>query len=294
MSKIGFLGLGLMGERMAFNLAKAPSTSVLNAWNRTLAKTEEFSRRNEHKIKVFPTVQECIRASEVIAIMLPDGPTVKKTLGDARAELRGKIIVQMSTIASAENIELSETVAEAGGSFIECPVLGSPYVAEAGNLALMIAGETSLVDKVVPLLAPMGTVKFRSDQIGKPSVLKLALNQMIASHMSAFSFSLSLLRKQGIPTDPFLEILRGSPAHSGYYDYKYDTMSSRNYENPTFSEKLFAKDVGLMVEEGKKSGLDTRGVEGILSLAQTAMDLGWGDKDMGSLQEAIMKNARKE
>eukprot|EP01119_Soliformovum_irregulare_P024921 TRINITY_DN9061_c0_g1_i1.p1 TRINITY_DN9061_c0_g1~~TRINITY_DN9061_c0_g1_i1.p1 ORF type:complete len:298 (-),score=80.79 TRINITY_DN9061_c0_g1_i1:64-957(-) len=295
MAQIAFCGLGLMGAAMAQNVAKSDAVETVHLWNRTTSKSEEVASKNSSKMRVHADLSSAIQASTIVIVMLADYPTVKKVfLEDSiRPLLKSKILVQMSTLSSDQNKDLQREFSQDGVRFIECPVLGSTPVAISGALQLLVGGDEKTVDEVKPILTTMGKVKFQTSIYGKASVLKLSLNQMIASHIAAFGFSLALLEKNEIDSDVFMECLRGSAAHSKYYDLKYDAMKIHDHSsNIAFEERLLTKDIGCMVEEGKKVDLDTQVLEAMNQLGKSGIDLGWGSEDMSAMQEAILKKKK--
>jgi len=214
---------------------------------------------------------------------------------DAKKHLKGKIVIQMSTIGSQENIDIGKEVQINGGIYIECPVLGSTPAATSGNLQLLFSGPKIVEEKLQEILQTLGKIRYIGEEIGKSSVLKLALNQIIAAEMSAISVSMSMVKSKDIPIETFWNIMKDYDMFfCKYFDFKFANLNNRNHSNATFSSANLMKDVELIIDEAKSSNLETSFVEGIQKLVKSAIDNGYSNDDISSIIEGVLKHKKGE
>jgi len=244
----------------------------VTVWNRSIEKAQPF----KNTAHVASTPEEAISRSDILITMLWDFDSVKDTLylGTDRASslLKGKTLIQMSTISPPENEKIGELMVQAGGIFIESPVLGTSTVAESKNLQILVGTTPERFSQVHDLLTSFGPVVRHIGDVGKASAMKLALNQLVGGQVAIFSTSLAMIMKQDLPVETFMEILRPSALYSKYFDLKFPSMLSRDFSNVFFATGGCLKDFKLIVSECKKLGIDAASAEGILNLLQKAYD----------------------
>ncbi|HHM23596.1 MAG TPA: NAD(P)-dependent oxidoreductase [Bacteroidetes bacterium] len=281
--RIGFIGIGLMGRPMAHRLLQAKHE--VYAYNRTRSKAEWLADKGA---KVCDTPADAVQPAEVVILMLADAAAIRDVLQQIPAELRkDRIFVQMGTISPQESREFQAEIEANGGHYLEAPVLGSIPEAQAGKLFIFAAGDLDQYHKVLDVLQEMGEQVHYLGEVGKAAALKLALNQLIASHITAFSLSLGMVRRAGVDVDLFMNILRGSALYAPTFDKKLPRLLERNYANPTFPARLMLKDVRLVLRQTESTGLRPDHVRGIEELLRRAIELGHGDEDYSSVYDAV-------
>ena len=191
---LSFLGTGLMGARMAARLLDHGHT--LTVFNRTPEKAAGLVERGAQRAD---SARQALEASDVSILMLGDGAACKDVL--AGAELRGRLIVNMSTVGPKDNGALAEHTRAQGGRFLEAPVLGSTPQAEAGGLMIMAGGEEADFEAVREVLGTFGPQPRHVGPIGAGAAMKLACNHLNAAETSAFALSLALVRRSGLDVD---------------------------------------------------------------------------------------------
>jgi len=257
----------------------------LRVYNRSAYKTEALvgkgaSASNE--------AGDVIRASDVIITMLSDYPAIEAAiLPLAPKTAEGKIWIQMSTISPAENLSLQEQWLDAGGRYLEAPVLGSVPQVKNGTLFVLVGGEEALLRECEPLLQQLGESILLFGDVGSAAAAKLALNQLIASLTAGFSMSLGYLREMDVDIDRFMTILRDSALYAPTFDKKLDKMMRRDFRNPNFPVKHMLKDVKLMLEDFGKASIDTAPLDGVRALLETAIQNGDRDMDYSALYNAV-------
>jgi 3-hydroxyisobutyrate dehydrogenase len=280
---VTFLGAGLMGKPMILRLLQAGYR--VTAYNRTAARLAEVAEAGAHTA---PDPMAAVGAGRAIIVMLADGPAIGAVLNDQVMEaLRGRTVIQMSTIGPEESRRLAARVEEHGGEYLEAPVLGSVPEVRLGELMLFIGGTPACFEHWRPLLLAFGPAPRLVGPVGSAAALKLAFNQLIVALTSAFSFSLGVVLREGIDPQPFMELLRQSALYAPTFDKKLDRMLDRQFENPNFPLRLMLKDAKLAIAEGERLGLNASAVRGAGQLLQLAMQSGLGEKDYSALYEVV-------
>ena len=283
------LGMGLMGAPMALKLAAAGYRVTI--WNRTPDKSQAVQTENS-EIAIAPTVAEAIAASDVILAMLSDYAALKATLlvDDALAEVGGKTVIQMGTIAPQETQAIAEGINGAGGDYLEATVLGSIPQVKTGTLLVMVGGTAEQFEAHLSLLKIFGPEPLLVGPVGSSAALKLALNQLIASLTSGFAASLGMVQRAGIDLDIFMTILRDSALYAPTFDKKLARMVDRNFANPNFPTKHLLKDTRLFAQAAEAYGLDTTMVEAIAQVVGQTVDAGLQNEDYSALFNTVVPN----
>lgn len=276
--RISFIGTGLMGLPMAQRLVCAGYQVM--AYNRTAGKLAALTG-----IQIAQNPVAAIDYGDYIFLMLTDAAAIHAVLSPHISLLPGKTIIQMGTIAPAESQQLAQQVQQAGGEYLEAPVLGSIPEATTGQLLMMVGATPALFDRVRPLLQNLGQNPLLIGKVGSAAALKLALNQMIAALTTGFAQSLAYLQQQGVATETFMEILRSSALYAPTFDKKLSRMIDRQYDHPNFPTKHLAKDLDLFAASAQ--GLNLAGVQGVQEILSKAIALGLADSDYAALYEAV-------
>jgi 3-hydroxyisobutyrate dehydrogenase-like beta-hydroxyacid dehydrogenase len=282
--QVAFLGTGLMGAPMAERLLAAGHRVTL--WNRTPAKAAALEGAGA---RVAPSAPAALAAGDWICAMLADAAALEAVVlaPEARERLAGRSLVQMGTIAPAESRALAAAVTQAGGAYLEAPVLGSIPEARAGRLQVMVGAADADFAAARELLCAFGPEPLHVGPVGQAAALKLALNQLIAALTTAFSLSLSLVEREGVPVETFMGILRGSALYAPTFDKKLPRMGGHTYADPNFPARHLLKDLRLVLEEARRQGLATGTLEAVGEILEATLAAGRGDEDYSVLHEAV-------
>lgn len=296
---IGVIGTGLMGSPMALRLLSAGHKVWV--YNRTPARLKPLELAGA---KVCATPLALIQNVEAVIFMVTNGEAVRSLLedmgmGDREASpvgnreaspdenrlspLADKAIIQMGTIAPAESQQLGQMVAQAGGTYLEAPVLGSIPEAKNGKLIIMAGAENEAYQRWQPLLECLGTTLYHVGPVGSAATLKLTMNQMIGTLTAAFAQSLGLVQAAGIDVDTFMAVLRQSALYAPTFDKKLHRMQTRQFADPNFPTKHLLKDMGLFVSAAKSAGLSPFPAESVRQLVEQAVQAGFDDDDYAAL-----------
>lgn len=281
---ITFLGTGLMGRPMAERLLE--SGHRLTVYNRTRHKAEPLQ---ELGAVIADSAQAAIATSDVTVLMLSDAAAIRETLEPhgRLPELERRTLIQMGTIAPRESVALLEDIHRAGGDYLEAPVLGSRPQAREGRLLIMVGATAAQFARWSELLADLGPEPRLVGPVGKAAALKLAFNQLIASHLASFAMALGLIRGHDIDVEEFMTLLRQSPLYAPTFDAKLSKLLERDFSDVNFPARLLLKDLNLATEVAQDLGLHTAVLEGLKSVVGEALARGLGDADYSVLGELV-------
>jgi 2-hydroxy-3-oxopropionate reductase len=213
MAVVGFIGLGVMGREMSVNLVKAGhDVRVYDA------RAEAIADVAAQGAKAARSIAEASREADAVVLMLPDTPQVEEVIlgkGGVRDNPpRGKLVMDMSTIAPTATRALSAELAKIGVDLLDAPVSGGPLGAKNAKLSIMAGGTAAAFDKAKPIFAGMGTTIVHVGESGAGQAVK-ACNQLIcAMNLQAICEALALGRAAGLDLEKLREVLLGGAASS--------------------------------------------------------------------------------
>ncbi|ACL74054.1 NAD(P)-dependent oxidoreductase [Thioalkalivibrio sulfidiphilus] len=281
MSKVGLLGTGLMGVPMGEALLRAGHE--LRVYNRTRERARPLL---EAGALWCDSPARVLTDSEVVVLMLSDRAAIEASLlSDAsRAALAGRTVIQMGTIAPNESRDLRDAVVEAGGEYLEAPVLGSIPEARASTLLVMVGADSAeAFEQWREVFTAFGPNPVHVGGVGQAAALKLAFNQLIASLTTAFSLSLALIRREGVSVDLFMDMLRESALYAPTFDKKLERMLKADFSNPNFPVKHMLKDVNLVALAAREAGVDAGLLAPVRENLERVMAAGHGEEDYSAL-----------
>ncbi len=290
---IGVVGLGIMGAAMAKNAKKAGFNVFVT--NRSTDKREAAKKAG---LEVLNTPRDVAEKSEAVIVIVTDPAAIKAVLTGpdgilAASGLKGKTLIQMSTIDEKSTMEFA-TMAEAKGmSFLDCPVTGSKKQVEEAQLILLAGGDAGLIDHWNDLFAAVGKAVVHAGGIGKGTALKLCMNLIVAQMTSALCESVALAKVQELNPAKIFEVIGHSPAlNCGYFKIKEGPLLEGAFA-PAFSLNNMLKDVRFMDQTAKNKRLNIPVTQAVKYLMEMAVADGHGDEDLTSIS-AILKPASKQ
>lgn len=280
---IAIIGTGLMGS--AFVQRFVDCGYSVSVFNRTQAKLEGLA---EDGVKVCDSVQQLLAQSSTIILMLSNAEAIHQLLPlQQAADLQGKTIIQMATIAPEQSRQISQAVEQCGGLYLEAPVLGSIPEAIAGTLIIMAGGDQAVYEQVAETLSILGDKLRYIGDIGTASALKLSMNQLIAALTAGFSLSLGYALKNGVDIDLFMDTVRESALYAKTYDKKLDKYLQRDFATANFSTRHLLKDIALFIDDANEKGLNTLALQGIEQITRQAVEQGSALMDYSSIYQVI-------
>jgi 3-hydroxyisobutyrate dehydrogenase-like beta-hydroxyacid dehydrogenase len=289
--KIGFLGLGNMGQAVAANLLKGGHELLV--WNRSPGASQALVEQGA------TAVSEPAQAfaADVVFSMLADDKALRAVLLDSGLlkQLKGPLIhVNMATIAVTFAEELAGLHAARGVDYIAAPVMGRPNVAAAGKLNIIAAGSAQAIDTVQPLFDLIGSKTWRIGETpSSANVMKLAMNFMLVSAIEAMSEAAVLVTRHGLKSADLVELASSTvfpgPVYAGYGAL----IGERQYEPAAFKAVLGLKDVDLALAAASQVSVHMPLADMVRAHLQDAMEHGQGEMDLAVLAEvAERRNPR--
>jgi len=285
-ARIGFVGLGIMGGRMAANLARTGHELVV--FNRTRERAEAWIA--EHGGTLAPTPAAVGAQVEVVITMVVDGDQVEHVLlgpdGVAGGAAPGVLCVDMSTIAPAQTRAIGAALAERGLRFVDAPVTGSSPKAEDGTLTIMVGGAEEDVARARPLFEVMGEVVVHVGPLGQGQVVKLINNAVAAANASTLAQALIVGRATGVDLDALVEVMAAGSGASTMLALKAGPMRAHDYAT-LFKLEHMLKDVRLCLEEGQAAGVPFPAAAAAREALTAGMGRGLADADFAAIVEVF-------
>ncbi|GAB3930910.1 NAD(P)-dependent oxidoreductase [Kribbella albertanoniae] len=281
---IGFLGLGVMGQPMALNLARAGTAPIV--WNRSPDRCDVVRTAGA---KVADSPAEVLRQSEVVLMMLADGPATDAVLGrgtEAFSAVAGRTIVHMGTTSPEYSRGLEAAVRAAGGSYVEAPVSGSRKPAEAGELVAMLAGEPAAVAQVRPLLGPLCHQTFDCGPVPNGLLTKLAVNIFLITMVTGLAESTHFAAEHGLDLSQFAEVLDAGPMASSVSRVKVRKLVTGDLDVQASIANVLENN-RLIAEQARATGIAVPLLDICHSLYGETLALGLDSADMVAVVRAI-------
>ena len=252
MGKYGFLGLGIMGQAMAANLLKAGFD--VTVWNRTAARCESLIRDGASHGE---TPAEVVANSDITFAMVSDPAAAMELCFGPHGVLEGitpgKGYIDVSTVDPQTSVEIGLAINRKKGRFLEAPVSGSKKPAEDGALVFLCAGDNSLYNEAMPALEVMGKKTFYFGEVAKGAKIKLVINMIMGTMMTAFSEGLSLGEKAGLNMSDVITVLDQGVIANQMFRLKGPMMAEGRFST-AFPLKHMQKDMRLALLMGDENG----------------------------------------
>ncbi|RYH07045.1 2-hydroxy-3-oxopropionate reductase [Tropicimonas sp. IMCC6043] len=252
MSKLGFIGLGIMGKPMAGHLIAAGHELYLNSIPAVPAELVEAGGI------ACATGKEVAEKSDIIFVMVPDTPHVEAVLfgenGVAEGLTQGKTVVDNSSISPMATKEFAAKINELGCDYLDGPVSGGEVGAKNGTLSIMCGGSEETFAKVKPLLDLMGGNVTLVGGNGDGQTCKVANQIIVALNIEAVGEALLFASKMGADPARVREALMGGFASSKILEIHGDRMVKRTFD-PGFRIELHQKDLNLALSNARQMGL---------------------------------------
>ncbi|XP_050234850.1 glyoxylate/succinic semialdehyde reductase 2, chloroplastic isoform X2 [Mercurialis annua] len=284
-TRVGFLGLGIMGTPMAHNLIKAGCD--VTVWNRTKSKCDTLISLGA---KYKPSPKEVADACDVTFAMLADPESAVEVAcgkhGAASGMVPGKGYVDISTVDGGTSKLISGHIKDTGALFLEAPVSGSKKPAEDGQLIFLTAGDKSLYETAAPFLDIMGKSRFYLGDVGNGAAMKLVVNMIMGSMMATFSEGILLGEKVGLDPNTIVEVVSQGAISAPMYSMKGPSMIKSLY--PTaFPLKHQQKDLRLALGLAESVSQPTPIAAAANELYKVAKSHGLSDSDFSAVIEAL-------
>jgi 3-hydroxyisobutyrate dehydrogenase len=253
MSRIGWIGLGRMGEAMVKRLLQAGH--AVTVWNRTASKAEPLRGQGAG----VAAGRQDLAACDIVFTMVSTTADLEQVLfgpdGLVAGDARPKVVVDSSSISQEGSAGIRERLAAAGVAYLCAPVSGNAKVAKAGKLLVVASGPRALYDEVEPFLQAMARKVMWVGEGELARVWKIAHNTMFGVVIQNLCEITVLAEKAGIPRHVFLASINDSVLGSMYTRYKTPVLTNLTFEQVTFTPKLLLKDMDLGLGAARAHGV---------------------------------------
>jgi 3-hydroxyisobutyrate dehydrogenase-like beta-hydroxyacid dehydrogenase len=292
MANLGYVGLGVMGGRMARRLLAAGHT--VTGYNRTRSKADWLL---EAGMLWADSPRAVAEAADVTFTMVSNTKALRAVVTGPEGILagltQGKIYVDMSTVSPAVSQELAAQVAEKGAHMVDAPVSGSVETLEQGKLSIMVGGDPDVFEKIKPILLDIGPKATHVGANGLAVTMKIATNLSLAVQMLAFSEGLLLAEKSGISREVAVEVLTNSVIASPMVKYRCPFVLDMPDE-AWFNVNMMQKDMNLALELGRQVDVPMPTTSITNEFLTAARGMGLAEKDFAILFAALAQMAGVE
>jgi 3-hydroxyisobutyrate dehydrogenase-like beta-hydroxyacid dehydrogenase len=289
MQRVGFVGLGIMGSRMARSILK--KGFPLTVWNRTPERAQALAAEGA---AVARTPREVAEACEVVVSCVSDPDAAGRVMfaedGIRPAARRGFRYIETSTLSPGLVRRMGEVLRAREADVLEAPMTGSRLGAEKGTLLFMTGGRREVHDELMPVVLAMGSKAIYCGELGQASVVKLIGNTLISFMLEGFCEGLMVGKKAGVPLETMLEVVMAAGFASPYYAFKGAAIAARDWDTH-FSIDLLVKDQTLMLEEAMSHRTPMPGLAAIREVFQAARGQGFGAEDIAAVVKVLERAA---
>ena len=254
MKKITFIGLGVMGSPMAGHLSKEGYDVIV--YNRSEEKSKLWT--NQHIGTYSTSIKEAVKGSDIVFSCVGNDSDLRNiTLGPDKAfsaMKAGSLFVDHTTTSSDVAVELNKKALEKNIHFLDAPVSGGEVGAIKGELTVMIGGETTIFNKIKPIIAAYAKNITLIGGPGKGQVAKMVNQICIAGLIQALSEAISFSEKSGLDTKKVLQAISEGAAGSWQLSNRGETMIDRKFDFG-FAVKLMRKDLGICLDHAYNNNI---------------------------------------
>lgn len=282
--KVAVLGTGKMGAAVARRLVTQGDEVLL--WNRTRERAEAVGVG-----QVASTAADAVAGAEIAITVLTGPEAARATYAGEHGALESaadRVFIDLTTGGPDSAIRLDGEVREAGGRYVEAPVLGGPAAIEGGKLVVLVGGDPAALDAARPVIAKLGEVR-HIGEIGSASKLKLVANSMLAG-VSALAAELQAAGEEaGLPReDVFWALQRLAPA----LEMRKAGFLEQRYQPVFFTMRDMLKDIDLALELYRRAGAESPLVETARALFADVVEANGGD-DLSAINARFRRRAEK-
>ena len=281
--KIGFVGLGIMGESMCENIVKKHDDEVY---------VFDFVQAQVDKLvavgaKACTSSKEVAENVDVFISMVPKSEHSRSVYEEVVTVAReGLTCIDMSTIDPSVSVEISEMIKKTGAEFIDAPVVKSKPAAIAGKLGIYVGGSEEAFNAMKPILSYMGENVIRMGENGKGLVMKICHNALVAQIQNGVNETSTLAAANGIDILTFAEAISYGGGQNFYLDSKKEVINNNDFTT-AFSIENEHKDLGICMKLAEESSVKMPGQENTKAVYDKAMEMGFGKEDFSATVKVV-------
>jgi len=283
--KVGFIGLGIMGQPMARNVAKGDFQ--LTVFNRTSEKAAPLA---DAGATVASTPKAVAEASDVIILMLAGPEAIDAVLegpdGLMAAMQAGQTLVNMSTVSPQYARQLADKLSAQSAVAIDAPVSGSRKPAEEGAMVILAGGPQDRVTGLEPLFTCMGKKVVYCGEAGQGASMKMAVNLLLGIMAAGLSEAVNLGQKCGLDTATMLETMLAGPMGCALFEFKKPMLIDDRF-SAQFPLKHMTKDIRFALQTADENGAMAPIGHTVFQLYRQSMGQGLAEQDFAAVKKVF-------
>ncbi|MEX5633989.1 NAD(P)-dependent oxidoreductase [Parafrankia sp. FMc2] len=293
--RTGFIGLGTMGRPMARRLLAGGHQ--LACVSRSAGPVGELAALGAEPM---PSAADVVARSEITFLCLPDDEAVRSVVTQCLPVVRGRTIVDHSTVGPETEADLGRLVAEAGGNYLDAPVSGGPQGAEAGTLAVMVGGDKSVFDAARPVIGAYASYVALAGEVGAGQVVKLCNQVLVCAQLLALAECAQVAERSGVDPAALYDALSRSTGDSFIARSRFPVPGvaphspASNDWRPDFTTVLMHKDIDLAWAHGNRVGAPPLSALRARDLLAENIRSGNGGLDFSSFATLVPDHPRQE
>ena len=283
--KVGFIGLGIMGQGMSRNLLQAGFP--LTVWNRTQSKTDELVKLGA---SAATNPSELAASCDIIIVCVSDTPDVQSViLGDdgvLAGALAGSLVIDCSTISPKVTKDIAAQLAQKNIGMLDAPISGGSEGAANGTLSIMVGGDTANFERALPVFQAMGKSITHVGDSGAGQMVKLVNQVLVVGNGLAMCEALILAQAGGLDLEKAYNAVKDGAAGSWMFTNRANQIIERDFR-PGFMIDLQQKDLRLVLESADELGAPLPGTAMIFQFYRTLQQMGLGEEGNHGLVKAL-------
>ena len=281
--KVGFVGLGIMGESMCENIVKKSGEEVwvFDINPKAVEKLVKLGAKSAASNK------EIAEKCDVIISMVPKSEHVRAVYSEFLKVLTpGKLLIEMSTIDPSTSRELSQQVKEKQCLMIDAPVVKSKPAAIAGELGIYVGGDKEAFERAKDILACMGKNIIYMGKNGSGLVMKICHNMLVSQIQNGVNEMVTLAERSGLNFDNVVTAISYGGGQNFYLDSKKNAIKNQDFTT-AFSVANMYKDINIAVSLANELGINLPGAENVQKIYTSAMESGYGKEDFSATIKVV-------
>lgn len=272
--RIGIIGLGRMGGAVATRLVACGVQAT--GWNRT-------ARPAPQGVVLAADLAALVADSHILVTSLFDDAALHDIAAQLQAfDLRGKLLVETSTISTATLHAVAEGLARAGGELVDAPIAGGPDMVARGVAGMLMGGDKATIARWQPYAQHLASRVLHIGPLGAGAAAKTVNNMMLVGYWQVLKEALLTGRQAGLSLEPMLRMLADGPAASGAFKARLPKIIGAD-STVGFSVDGVVKDARLFIETAKGLGVDVPAMRAALASFERAAAAGIGDRDLAEM-----------
>ena len=281
--KIGFIGLGIMGESMCANIVKKHNDTVY---------CSDINRAQVEKLAAEGAVGcenniEVAQKADIVISMVPTSDNVKEVYTGILPYIRpGMICIDMSTIDPSVSVEVSKWVKAKGAQFADAPVVKSKAAAISGDLGVLVGCDEALFAEIEPILGYMGSTVIYMGENGKGLVMKICQNTLVGEIQNGVNETLLLALRCGISIDNFAAAVAAGGANCAYMAAQKEKLKNEDY-SVAFSFQNMNKDIHICERMAAEAHMEMPGMQNVKRIYEKGMAAGLAKEDFRATYKVV-------